>query len=194
MESGPEPQELFESVEHSKHQLEHEERVDRRLVSRAAITATIMAVLAALGSLLSGHAVNEAIIKQAQATDQWEYYQAQATKQHLFEGDGRVLVSLLQAGTKDNAQALHNAVKEFKSLSDKYGDEKEDLKLKAEGVEKQSEQRFSEHEQFSLAVACFQIAIVLASVSMMLQQKWLYNASLSTGIVGLIFISMGFMS
>src|SRR5437868_1799952 len=97
METGPEPQELLENVEHNRHRLEHDEHVDRHFVNKCAITASIMAVLAACGSLLSGHAVNEAIIKQSQATDQWAFYQAKSTKEHLFEGDGFVVASLLRA-------------------------------------------------------------------------------------------------
>ena len=40
----------------------------------SAITAAVLAVLAAIGSLLSGYTVSQAILKQTQATDQWAYY------------------------------------------------------------------------------------------------------------------------
>lgn len=191
METGPEPQEFLEQAEHNRHHMEHSSGPSVSFVNRCAITASIMAVLAACGSLLSGHAVNEAIIRQAQATDQWAYYQAKSTKEHVFEGDEIVLSSLLEAEGKNNTAAANQALSDFQKLSVRYSKEKEDIKTQAEKVQQQSEHKFSEHEDFSFAVACFQIAIVLSSISMIVQRKWLYLASLSTGIFGLVFIAMG---
>lgn len=194
MESGPEPQELFESVEHNHQHMEHSEStVDRRLVNRSAITASILAVLAALASLLSGHAVNEAIIKQSQASDQWAYYQAKSTKEHLYEGDGFVVSTLLKAEGHNNPNTMKSALADFKKLTDKYEKEKEHIQSQAETITKQSETRFAEHEDFSFAVACFQIAIVLASISMMMQRNWLYNSSVLSGIMGMVFTFIGLM-
>ena len=50
----------------------------------SAVTAAVLAVLAAIGSLLSGHAVNQAILEQTKATDQWAYYQTKSTKGHVY--------------------------------------------------------------------------------------------------------------
>ena len=191
METGPEPQELLEQAEHNRHYTEHSNGPSFSFVNRCAITASIMAVLAACGSLLSGHAVNEAIMKQAQATDEWAYYQAKSTKEHVIEGDGIVLSSLLKAEGKNNTGAANQAVSDFQKLSVRYSKEKEEIKAQAENVQRQSERKFSEHEDFSFAVACFQIAIVLSSISMIVQRKWLYMASLSTGLFGLIFVAIG---
>jgi hypothetical protein len=193
METGPEPQELLEQAEHTRHHVEHAGGPAFSFVNRCAITASIMAVLAACGSLLSGHAVNEAIIKQAQATDEWAYYQAKSTKEHVIEGDSIVLSSLLKAEGKNNTTAANKAISDFQKLSVRYGNEKDGIKTQAEKIQQQSEHKFAEHEDFSFAVACFQIAIVLSSISMIVQRKWLYMASLSTGIFGLIFIAMGML-
>ena len=55
----------------------------------SAVTAAVLAVLAAIGSLLSaGHAVNQAILEQTKATDQWAFYQAKSTKSHVYQVGG----------------------------------------------------------------------------------------------------------
>jgi hypothetical protein len=105
MEEGPEPQEFLEHVEHSLHEKheghgeEHEEGGSgaKNKHMRSAITAAILAVAAALGSLLSGHAANEAILLQTKASDQWTYYQAKSTKSHLYEVNKTLVEALIQS-------------------------------------------------------------------------------------------------
>ena len=63
----------------------------------SAITAAVLAVMAAMASLLSGHAVNQAILAQTRATDQWSYYQAKSTKQQLYEVGGKLIEALAPA-------------------------------------------------------------------------------------------------
>ncbi len=42
METGPEPQELFENVEQNKHRMEHSEsKIDKHFVMKAAVTASM---------------------------------------------------------------------------------------------------------------------------------------------------------
>ena len=45
-----------------------------------AISTALMAVLAAVSSLLAGHHSNESLVDQIKASDQWSYYQAKGKK------------------------------------------------------------------------------------------------------------------
>src|SRR4029079_10155799 len=45
-----------------------------------AISTALIAVLAAITSLLAGHHSNEALIEQIKASDQWAFYQAKGIK------------------------------------------------------------------------------------------------------------------
>src|SRR2546427_1180411 len=47
---------------------------------RSALSAAVLAALAAVASLLSGHYSNEAMLEQLRASDQWNYYQAKGIK------------------------------------------------------------------------------------------------------------------
>ena len=67
------------------------------------------------GSLLSGHAVNQAILAQTQATDQWAYYQAKSTKQQLYEVGGKLIEALAPATAAGTADARSAALSQFQA-------------------------------------------------------------------------------
>src|ERR1700751_2927594 len=48
-----------------------------------AISTALIAVLAAISSLLAGHHSNEALIEQIKASDQWAFYQAKGIKAYI---------------------------------------------------------------------------------------------------------------
>jgi hypothetical protein len=196
MEEGPEPQELLEQTEHAHHEAEHggsehkESGGHGAFTTRCAITASALAVLAALASLLSGHAANEAILNQSRATDQWAYYQAKSTKSHIFEGDLYVIKTL--GGTSDASKAsIDKAVAELDKLTKNYTKEQDNIRDEAKALEDESTLEFRKHQDFSYAVACFQIGIVLASISIMQKSKPLYIGSIVCGALGIALAIMG---
>lgn len=199
-EEGPEPEELLEQAEESRDHVEHagggEHAVDgqerKRFAMRSAITASALAVGAALVSLLSGHAANEAILKTVEASDKWSYYQAKSTKEHIFEGNRQLLIAL--AGKAAATAQSKEAQAEFQKKFDKYDKEKEDIRKEAVKLQQQSTQEFERHQKMSLAVACFQIGIIFASVSILVNSKWLYIESIGAGIVGIAFAVWGMFS
>lgn len=187
-EEGPEPQELFEQAEKNHEHGEHESEGDeqrKRFTMRSAITASVLAVGAALASLLSGHAANEAIIKTVEASDQWAYYQANSTKAHLFESN-RALILAIKG---DGGSAA--ATKSFEDKLAKYEKQKEEIKRAAEALEQTAQREFQKHQNCSLSVACFQIGIVLASVAILARSKWLYWGSIVAGIVAVVYAAIG---
>src|SRR5215469_1077647 len=68
------------------------------LIPAIAVTTAVLAVCAALCSLLAGRAahhslaeLNQAAIAQNLASDQWNFYQAKGIKRHVFEVQRDVL-------------------------------------------------------------------------------------------------------
>ncbi|MBU6452230.1 MAG: DUF4337 family protein [Cyanobacteria bacterium REEB67] len=208
MEEGPEPQELMEQVEDNIH-ARHGEAAEARTSSaehkarhmRSAITAAILAVLAALGSLLSGHAANDAILLQSKASDQWAYYQAKSTKGHLYEVNKTLVEAFMQMQQPKTAAAqlatgaskpLELLSKEIDSKMKGYDQEKKVVEDKATELSDESTHAFASHELYSFGVACFQIGIVLASVSILVESAPLYFMSVGGGIVGTILLLAGY--
>src|SRR5579885_2511836 len=161
----------------------------KHFATKCAITASILAVFAAISSLLAGHYANEAVLKQTEASDKWAYYQAKSTKAHVYEGDLFVLQAL--NGTKDakdkaQKDAIMESMNQIQDKMEQYQEEKDDIQRSAESLENSSHKDMSEHEDFALAVSCFQIGIVLASVSILIHGRKLYLGSVAAGLIGLV--------
>src|SRR5436309_15870670 len=73
-------------LEHLHEQVHHSAEHSReRWISWVALSTAILAVLAAIAGLLSGRYVNEAMMNQIEASDQWSYYQAKSIKAAVLD-------------------------------------------------------------------------------------------------------------
>jgi hypothetical protein len=154
-----------------------------RLAVMTAIMATIGAILSYEASVTLGEAIifkNEASIKKTDASDQWNFYQAKNNKQSLAE-----LGAKLTTG-KDHDDSLKEALR--------YGNEKSEIKKKAEDFEKlsrqadeQSEHSMHLHHRWATGTTALQIAISLAAIALLTRRKWLQYASISCAVIGIGF-------
>jgi hypothetical protein len=200
MEEGPEPQEWVERAAEEHHHQSHAHS-DRHapegptLAPRAsAVTAAVLAVLAAIGSLFSGHAANQAILAQSKATDQWAYFQAKSTKGHLYEVAGDLVKVLGPAEAKSGDGRAGAALARFGEEEGRYTHEKEEIRLVAENLEEESRGCLHKHHRFATGVAMLQVGIVLASVSILVRYRALYVLSLLAGAAGLAYLVVGLVA
>jgi hypothetical protein len=193
MEEGPEPHELIEqTVEHQHHEEHARHEAEKRQLRLPAITAALLAVCAAIGSLLSGHAANQAILTQTKASDEWAYYQSKSTKGHLYEVGGKIVDALARDQSPRTGHA-DQVLTDFRAQIGKYEKEKETSQDKAKDLEAESQHEFHKHHQFALGVASFQVGIVLSSISILVRYRWLYMASLVAGAAGFFFVLAGLL-
>lgn len=168
-----------------EHDLEHAahggESLAQKIAVMTAILSTIGAVFAYAGGSLQTDAMllkNEALLKKAEADDQWAYYQSKSTKQALAE-----LASKLTTG--DAAAGYVAAVQ-------RYDQEKKDIQDKAKALDDESK-RLNEdsanhirpHERLSQAMTAMQISIALASVAALTRRKWLVGLSMGAAVAGI---------
>jgi hypothetical protein len=125
--------------------------------------------------------LNEATFNQAQASDQWAFFQAKGIKQSLYERE------LEQHGAKTPTDSL------LVAKVHKYDTEKKEISAKAQEFEKAREEARigSTHSadlarKLGLAATLFQIAIALGGVCMVLKMKSLWIASIVPGIAGAV--------
>jgi hypothetical protein len=192
MDEGPEPQEWVERAAEEHHggaEKLHKSEGSRSEMIASAITAAGLAVSAAICSLFSGHAANLAILAQTKATDQWSYYQAKSTKAHVYEV-GSEIVSALASSSEQSRPSRER----FRAESKRYDTEKEDSKREAESLEAESRTEFLKHQRYAVAVAMFQVGIVLSSVSILVRFRALYYLSLVIGAVGVLSFVAGFLA
>ena len=197
MEEGPEPQEWVERAEEHHHLNAqaggHTSEGGTSAPRVSAVTAAVLAVMAAIGSLFSGHAANQAILAQSKATNQWAYFQSKSTKGHLYEVAGDLVKALAPPAEKSDDSRASAALTRFGKEEGRYSREKEEIRLAAEKLEDESREELHKHHRFATGVAMLQVGIVLASVSILVRYRALYVLSLIAGAVGLGFLLTGLM-
>jgi hypothetical protein len=184
MPEGPEVE--TERLHEAIHQeLEKEESGFLRTI---ALTTALLAALAAVAALRAGATVNEALVLkteatrlQAEASDQWAYYQAKGVKSAVQEA---IRASWEAAGKP----APEGAAEKTR----RYVEEQEAIAEKAKEKEKERDARSGEadhllhaHHRFANAVAFFQVAIALGAVAALTRHRLVWIGSLGVGAAGI---------
>ena len=184
MPEGPEveTEKLHEAIHE---ELEKEESGFLRTI---ALTTALLAALAAIASLRAGATVNEALVLkteatrlQAEASDQWAYYQAKGVKAAVQEATA---ASYLASGKEPPAASAEKVAR--------YGEEQKEIEAKAREKEKERDQRSEEadhllhqHHRYANAVAFFQVSIALGAVAALTRNRLVWLGSLLVGALGL---------
>lgn len=127
----------------------------------------IIAVIAAVAAQWAGKYSGRTQMSQAQASDQWAFYQAKSIKQHLYEINRKKLVN--HGDVIDPEVAKEQ--KEFETNVAKYEKDKLDIKTKAEGLEKIRDDSSARGGKMGLAVSMFSVSIAMASICMVTRKN-----------------------
>ncbi|HEY3381067.1 MAG TPA: DUF4337 domain-containing protein [Vicinamibacterales bacterium] len=166
-------------------ELEHE---GGRLLKLAALTTALLAACAAVAALEAGGTINEALLLkadatrlQAEASDQWAYYQAKGVKSAVAEASR---TSWLAIGKEPPAS--------YAELQARYAREQEEIKKAAEEKQRERDQKEREadallhhHHRYADAVALFQVSIALGAVAALTRNRFVWIGSVGIGIAGL---------
>lgn len=181
-------EEEYEVPSPHEHAVEEEtEREGNRLARKIALMTAVLATVGALISYQSGSAQteamflkNESILKQAEASDQWSYYQAKSMKGHIAEAT---------ADTALSPEVRNKYVTQRAKLEKEKSEiEVEARKLQAESKQlgEQSEAKLRPHERLAMAMTFIQIAVALAAITVLTRRTWLLWGSVASACVGLI--------
>jgi uncharacterized cupredoxin-like copper-binding protein len=177
-----------------EHEVEHQAHHGPGLAQSVAI---FTALLATFGAVVGYHVAttlneamlykNEAVLKKAEASDQWNYYQAKSSKGHLMQ---------FAADLTGGAKAEH-----YREETKRYEQEKKDIKQQAEALEQKSREanEKSEHLLHPLhrseqAMTLIQIAISLASITVLTRKRWLFAVAGASAAGGLLLAGMAFLA
>jgi hypothetical protein len=175
----------------------HERREDH-FSRRVALVTAVYAVLLAIAALGGNHAMKEMILTQQKSSDQWAFYQAKVIREHQYRGQKlRLEVDLLERGesvkpeVRDKLDAL---MKRFAEEEKRYNDEKKDIEKEAKKLEHERDVWQAKDPYFLLAEALLQIAIVMASVSILARSRAIFSFSLLLAVAGALLTLNGFFS
>ena len=147
-----------------------------------AVIATVGAIFAYMGGATQANAglyKNNAAIKKTEASNQWNFFQAKSTKQSLAE----VSRDLSLEAVKDKYQAK----------IDRYEKEKNEIKLAAEKLEKesadwdkQSDEQMHQHHRWAQATTVLQISIAMAAIALLTRKRWVEYVMFAAAAGGLV--------
>jgi hypothetical protein len=185
--------------EHLEHAEQAQHAAHDPFVRHVAMTMAIVAAILACVTLLSHreHTAtlafkNDASIKQAQASDQWSYFQAKKNRQYMYEVDADEF--RLMAKDPNNPKAPEEASALAQDLSDKAkkyrqdGDEIEKearrLENEREELEKKSEEAHHRADRFDLGELGVEFALVLCSVALLTKRREFWLAGIFSCLLG----------
>lgn len=171
------------------------EKAESRFGRRVALVTAIYAVLLAIAGLGGSNATKEMLLAQQQSSDQWAFYQAKVIREHLYRAQRLNLeVALAEPG------ALRAPAREkFEALAKKFGDEekrysaeKKDIEKDAKKLEHERDRNRDRDPYFDYAEVLLQIAIVMASVSILATSRPMFAFSLVLAVGGALLTVNGF--
>jgi hypothetical protein len=148
-----------------------------------AVLATVGAIVSFFGGDTQNTAMilkNEAVLHKTAASNMWNYYQAKSQKQNLAE---------FAAGLSADPRAAEKFTAEAK----RYADEKETIKKDAEALEAKSkdannraDHALHPHHFLAISMTLLQIAIALASITVLTQKRWLLYGAGASALAGAV--------
>ena len=147
-----------------------------------AVSIAVMAVCLSVINIHGDNAKTDAIIKTNEASNKWGYFQSKSIKAHVGESQATMLTALSESAVQaDRRSALLVKLDENLKI---YGKEMADIKAQAETLEKEAAQNQKINDRSDRGALFLQIAIVIASVSMISCWKPLWLTGLALGAIG----------
>lgn len=186
-----------------------EAKSEERLRNVSALWIAFLAVLLALTSLGGGNVAEDMIATNIHASDTWNFYQAKNQRQTAYElaRDQLQLQLAVNPGMSAAARKAYlGKIAEYEQTIARYesepdpaapddplkGDGKKQLRAQAADWEKQREKAQTQDPNFDYAEALYQIAVILASVSILAKSRGILVGSVAVGLVASVLLVNGF--
>jgi hypothetical protein len=175
---------------------EEMEKQGSGFLKQIALTTAVLAAFAAVAALQAGSTVNEALVLktestrlQAQASDQWTYYQAKGLK------------AAVQEATRSTWEAAGKPIPaQLPAQIARYAGEQAEIRKAAEEKERERDEKSAEadrllhhHHRFANTVALFQVSIALGAIAALARNRALWLGSMLVGLSGIGLFALAFV-
>jgi hypothetical protein len=148
-----------------------------RWVVGAAMTAAILAALAAAaGALATSHLTQSTLIR-IKANDDWNYYQAKSIKSSLLE---LKIYSAQLSKVEPRKADLDKKIE--------YGEQMAGIQSSAKSLEELSRRHLESHETFEGAATLFHVAIAVVAIAVVAKRKEFWYVAMVGGAAGIIIL------
>jgi hypothetical protein len=175
------------------HAVEHEGHkpgLGQQVAIFSAILATVGAIVSFFGGDTQNKAMlykNEALLERAEASDSWNFYQAKSMKQNMAE---------IAASNASDPKVAER----YRAEAERYKKEKGELEKEAKGHEAaykewnvKSDHALHPHHYLSISMTFLQIAIALASITVLTQKRWLFAGAALSALAGAAVSALAYL-
>ncbi len=175
------PHSSFGEASSRRHWLDHVPR-----------TTAVLAIVAAVSSGQYANQFSRTILAQAEASDQWSFYQAKSIKRHLVNSQ----IEMLQALSKTRPEAAPELAKLEESdrgMVRKYETELAAAKVTADAMVADKDKHQKQGDRFQLAFIILQAGVVLSTIAASAKRKELWFLAIACGLLGLVVVLDGYL-
>lgn len=182
-----------ESMEHAEH-AEHASVSNKKV----ALLIAVIALFLALSETLGKGAQTDALSRNVEASNLWAFFQAKTIRRTVVQTAAEQANFAPTTGLDDARKAaLAKQIDDWTKAAARYRSEPEtregteQLAARAKEAEHARDVALAKYHQFEIASAAFQIAIVLASATIITGMSIMAGASLLVAVIGLGFAALG---
>jgi Domain of unknown function (DUF4337) len=191
--------ERAEHVQHTAHGGHNEDTSNRN--TRIALMIAVLALFLALSETLGKSAQTEALGSNVEASNLWAFFQAKTIRQTSLRTAAELLdVQKAQVSDPAQSEAIAKRLDAWLKNVARWESEPEtqegrkELAVRAKKAEEKRNLALARYHHYEVASAAFQIAIVLASATVItgaIALAWLAGA---VGVIGLAFSAIGLLA
>jgi hypothetical protein len=172
------------------------ERGARRMALLIAALAALLAIVQTIGD----NAAQDALKYNIDASNLWSFYQAKTIRQTSVRTAADLLELELDAVVPERKAAVAKRLDSWKATIARYESEPEtnegrkELIARAKAAEEARDRSLATDNMYDVASAALQLAIVLASASVVVGVSWLAWAAGGLGMIGVLFAIVGWFA
>jgi plasmid stabilization system protein ParE len=157
-----------------------------------ALLISVLALVLAFSETLGKAAQTTALSANIAASNLWAFFQAKTIRQTVL----RTAAEEMDAGSP--SEPAKKQIQKWRDTAQRYqnepetGEGRDQLVARAKEAEKKRDKSMAAYHHYELASAAVQIAIVLASASIVTSMPVLVWLAGTLGVIGVIFCAIGF--
>jgi DNA repair ATPase RecN len=172
-----------------------ERGAESRFNSIIALLVSIAATFMAICNVKDGNIVQAMQQAQANAVDQWTYYQVKGMKLNLAEATlDQLDLQRRMTLNPEFVSMIDQRIAVYQAQIKKYDREKNDIRRQAEGYQKQYDALNVHDDQFDMSEACLSVALALFGVTALTKKRWLLAVAATFMFFGVLLGLAGFFA
>jgi hypothetical protein len=167
---------------------------------RIALLIAILALFLAIAETGAKSAQTEAISRNVEASNLWAFFQARTIRQTVVRTAAEEAELAKAAADEAGRSAIERQQAAWRGTADRWesepasGEGRRELMARARAAEVKRDRNMAAYHHFEYSSAAFQVAIVLASASIITAVPALAVGSIGLGVAGVALAGIGFFA